>query len=151
MGFEQMPLNLGPVLPPRNIFNNSSSLVLPIQIHLWTPHWNVRPSPLVTGHSFRLDARDVGLTDAQLNACRVCMGHVHVEAVDLEVRSSAVKRCWDLWCDPVGIWWCFCLGNGGCGCWLTKWNWYCRMNLNDPWMVLVTWNPVPNDCPGSLT
>ena len=75
----------------RNIFNTSRSLVLSIQIHVWTPHWNVRPSPLVTGHSFRLDARDVGLTDAQLNACRVCMGHVHVEAVDLEVQSSACE------------------------------------------------------------
>lgn len=31
MGFEQMPLNLGPVLPRRNIFDNSSSFVLSIQ------------------------------------------------------------------------------------------------------------------------
>ena len=66
------------------------------------------------------------------------------------------------WCDPVGIWWLISSWKEG---WFFKkmFNmvvvdadspngiWYCRMNLNDPWMVLVTWNPVSNDCPGSLT
>lgn len=43
-----------------------------------------RPSPVITGHSCRLDARHSGLNDAELNACRVCMAQLSVEAVDLE-------------------------------------------------------------------
>ena len=130
---------------PENICNNNSSFFFQsIQIHVWTPHWNVRPSPLVTGHSFRLDARDVGLTDAQLNACRVCMGHVHVEAVDLEVQSSKGETV-------LGFGDVFALEMVVVDADSANGIWYCRMNLNDPWMVLVTWNPVPNDCPGSLT
>lgn len=88
------------------------------------PHWNVRPSPLVTGHSFRLDARDVGLTDAQLNACRVCMGQVHVEAVDLEVQSSACETVLgfgDVFASKMVV----VDADSANGIW------YCRMNLND--------------------
>jgi len=36
-----------------------------------------------------LDARHSGLNDAELNACRVCMAQLSVEAVDLEALWMA--------------------------------------------------------------
>lgn len=61
-----------------------------VWIHSYSTHLNMtqtsirRPSPLITGHSCRLDARHSGLNDAELNACRVCVAQLSVEAVDLE-------------------------------------------------------------------
>eukprot|EP00439_Symbiodinium_sp_Y106_P027443 s5993_g3.t1 len=44
-----------------------------------------RPAPILTGHSSKLDARNQGLTDDELEACRIAIAALSkVESVDLE-------------------------------------------------------------------